>query len=78
MEITKYQKGLMEHTISGPGRNWFGTSKNCEDGIEFEKLVKAGLATSETPPAWMGDDVIYRLTLDGIAKIEPAPTKGGL
>lgn len=63
--ITKYQKDLMEHTISGPNRNWFGTSKNCKDGIEFEKLVNAGLATSEMPPAWMGDDVIYRLTKSG-------------
>ena len=55
----------MKHTFSGSDRNWFGTSKNCGDGVEFEKLVKAGLATSETPPAWMGDDVIYRLTKAG-------------
>jgi len=65
MEITIYQRQLMEHTISGPNRNWFGTSKNCLDGKEFERLVAAGFATSETPPAWMGDEVIYRLTPDG-------------
>ena len=69
MKITKYQKSIMEHTISGPNRNWFGTSKNCKDGIEFEKLVAAGLATSEIPPAWMGDEVIYRFTPTGKAAI---------
>ena len=65
MELSKYQRGLMEHTISGTNRNWFGTDKNCVDSIEFEKLVAAGLATAETPPVWMGDDVIYRLTPAG-------------
>jgi len=69
MIITKYQKNLMEHTTSGPNRNWFGTSKNCKDGIEFEKLVTAGLATSETSPTWMGDGVIYRLTKSGKATL---------
>lgn len=64
-EITKYQKDLMSHTISGPDRNWFGTSFDCKDSIEFEKLVNAGYATRETPPSWMGDDVIYRLTKKG-------------
>jgi len=65
MIITEYQKDLMKHTINGPSRNWFGTSKNCKDGREFAKLVDAGLATSEIPPAWMGDEVIYRLTMAG-------------
>ena len=25
-EISNYQRDLMRHTISNPGRNWFGTS----------------------------------------------------
>lgn len=65
MELTVYQRALMEHTISGHNRNWFGTSLGDEDSDEFEKLVKKGLATSEIPPSWMGDDVIYRLTDEG-------------
>ena len=65
MGITDYQRKIMEHTISGPNRNWFGTSWNCKDSTEFEKLVECGLATKEMPPAWMGDDVIYRLTAEG-------------
>ncbi len=65
--ITDYQKRLMEHTISGPNRNWFGTDKACKDGQEFDKLVEMGYATAETPPSWMGDDVIYRLTPEGKA-----------
>lgn len=65
MIITEYQKDLMRHTVSGLNRNWFGTLINCKDGIEFEKLVSVGLATSEKPPSWMGDDVIYRLTKAG-------------
>jgi len=28
------------------------------------------LATAETPPAWMGDDVIYRLTEEGKAALQ--------
>jgi len=65
MKISKYQKKIMEHAISGPGRNWFATSFDCKDSIEFEKLVKAGYATSEETPSWVGDDVIYRLTTEG-------------
>jgi len=65
MDITKLQKGLMEHTISEPNRNWFATSLNCENSVEFEKLVLVGYATKEVPPSWMGDDVIYRLTHKG-------------
>jgi hypothetical protein len=63
--ITEYQRQLMKHTVSGPNRNWFGTGFNCKDSVEFEKLVVLELATKETPPAWMGDDVIYRLTQKG-------------
>jgi len=65
MKISKYQKELMQHTISGHDRNWFGTGLDCKDAEEFEKLVDAGYATKETPPTWMGDDVIYRLTSAG-------------
>ena len=65
MNITDYQREIMEHTISGPNRNWFGTDFKCKDSTEFEKLVEGGLATKETPPSWMGDDVIYRLTTEG-------------
>ena len=65
----------MEHTISGPDRNWFGTGYDCEDSREFEKLVKDGYATSEKPPAWMGDDVIYRLTKKGKDFINPRPNE---
>ena len=69
MQLTKNQIDLMQHTISGPGRNWFGTSFNTDNSAEFEKLVKLDLATKETPPSWMGDDVIYRLTQKGKNKI---------
>jgi len=72
MEITNFQRSLMEHTISDPGRNWFGTSFDCEDSVEFEKLVLAGYASKETPPSWMGDDVIYRLTPEGRRALEEA------
>jgi len=65
MEITDYQRGLMEHTISGPNRNWFGTGYGCKDSDEFEKLVESGYATKEEALSWMGDDVIYRLTSAG-------------
>jgi len=67
MELTKLQKDIMAHTIKGPDRNWFGTNYGCADSDAFEKLVDAGLATKEEPPAWMGDDVIYRLTSAGKA-----------
>jgi len=69
MELTKLQRQIMEHTVSGTGRNWFGTSYGCKDSDAFEELVKAGLATKEEPPAWMGDDVIYRLTPEGKAAL---------
>ena len=69
MEITTLQRQLMEHTIKGSNRNWFGTSLGCEDNIEFKKLVSAGLSISETPPKWMEDEVIYRLTPDGKRRI---------
>jgi hypothetical protein len=65
MKITKLQRSLMEHAISDPDRNWFGTNFDCEDSDEFEKLVLAGYASKETPPSWMGDDVIYRITPEG-------------
>jgi len=65
MELTKNQKDLMAHTISGHDRNWFGTDKSCKDSKEFELLVSADFATAETPPSWMGDEVIYRLTKKG-------------
>ncbi len=65
MKLTKLQREVMAHTISGPNRNWFGTGLGCPDSDAFEELVEAGLATKETPPSWMGDDVIYRLTEAG-------------
>ena len=70
MELTNNQIAIMKHCISGPNRNWFGTSFNCKDSKDFEKLVDAGLATKESPPAWMGDDVIYRLTDKGRKSIK--------
>jgi len=70
MEITKAQKQLMRHTIAADNvneeRNWFGTDIGCKDAIEFDKLVEGGLATKHGGPLWSGDDVIYRLTEDGI------------
>lgn len=69
MELTKLQIEIMEHTVSGPDRNWFGTSYGCQDSKAFEDLVAKGLAMKEEPPAWMGDDIIYRLTKEGKAAI---------
>ena len=65
--VTDYQKRLMEHTVSGPNRNWFGTDKAGKDGQEFDKLVELGYATAENAPSWSGDDVMYRLTPEGKA-----------
>jgi hypothetical protein len=69
LKLTKLQKSIMEHAISGPNRNWFGTNYGCADSDAFEELVVAGLATKEEPPAWMGDDVTYRLTPRGKAAL---------
>ncbi len=55
----------MEHTVSGPDRNWFGTGYGCEDSKEFEKLVKLGFAVSQKAPCWTCDDVVYQLTSEG-------------
>jgi len=68
MEITEFQQGLMKHALGAndkSDRNWFGTDLGCKDSEEFEKLVKGGYATKHTPPSWMGDDVIYRVTPKG-------------
>ena len=65
MELTKNKIGLMLHTVSGPNRNWFGTSYGCHDSDEFEELVKEGYATKQNAPTWMGDDVVYFLTDKG-------------
>lgn len=43
--ISDYQRSLMEHTISGPDRNWFGTDLDCKDSLEFKELVGMGYAT---------------------------------
>ena len=72
MELTKLHKDLIDHTIGGPNRNWFGTSYGCRDSIAFEELVEAGYATKELPPSWMGDDVIYRLTIAGKTALKAA------
>jgi hypothetical protein len=68
--LTKNQIALMEHTISGPDRNWFAIGLGNSDSDEFEKLVGMGLATSEKAAPWMGDDVIYRLTKEGKGAIQ--------
>lgn len=63
--LTEHQIEVMKHTVSDPGRNWFGTSYNNEDSDAFEELVKEGYATKHEPASWMGDEVIYRLTQKG-------------
>jgi hypothetical protein len=73
MDLTKNQIDLMKHTVSERSRNWFGTNYRTPDSAEFEKLVEHGLATKEEPPAWMGDDVIYRLTSAGKKAIAAEP-----
>ena len=80
-ELKQNQKELMWHTIGlgrGGNRNFFWTSLGNKDSIEFEKLVESGLAGKRTPPAWMGDEVIYFLTDAGIESAEesfPKPEK---
>jgi len=71
-ELTKYQIDMMRHTVSDPGRNWFGTNYGGKDSDEFEKLVKSGHATKQRAASWMGDDVIYSLTDEGKAAIKKA------
>ena len=73
MELTKNQRSIMEHTISGGKRNWFGASYGYQDSDDFEKLVESGHATKEKPPCWMGDDVIYRLTEKGKDLLKEIP-----
>jgi len=63
-ELSKNQVAIMDHTASRPG-NWFATSLGCKDSNDFEELVKLGYAISEPAKSWMGDDVIYRLTVKG-------------
>ena len=63
--LTKRQLEVMTHTVSSPDRNWFGTSYDCQDAVIFGELISRGLATAETAPDWMGDDVIFRLTDKG-------------
>ena len=65
IKLTDFHIELMKHTVSDPNRNWFGTSYGGKDSKAFEELVEVGYATSENPPSWMGDDVIYRLTTIG-------------
>lgn len=64
-KVTTEHISLMEHTIKGPDRNWFGTDKGCRDANKFDELVKMGYATAELRMSWMCDDVIYRLTKKG-------------
>lgn len=70
--ITKIQRDLMKHTISGYDRNWFGTTFDSDNAKEFDKLAKIGLVTSSKPPSWMGDDIIYRLTDEGKKELKKA------
>ena len=65
MELTKLQKELMAHTISGPNRNWFDADADSRDSKSFEGLVKEKFATKEQAPEWMGGGIIYRLTSKG-------------
>lgn len=46
-----------------PPRNHF-VSDGCD--VHWRDLVKAGLATVETPPSWSIGSALYRLTADGI------------
>jgi hypothetical protein len=64
-KLTKKHLEIMVHTVSSPGRNWFGTGYDCSDAVLFGELVSQGLATAETAPNWMGDDVIFSLTDKG-------------
>ncbi len=68
--ITENQRKLMQHTISGPGRNWFATGYDSEDSLEFEKLVKLDFAVSQKAPCWTCDDVVYQLTSEGMQQLK--------
>ena len=72
MEISKLQRQLMDHTMSNGGRNWFATGEQDADARAFDELVECGLATSTPAAKWMGDDVIYRLTPEGISRQKKA------
>ena len=65
MNITKHQKELMKHTVSGPNRNWFATNYWGKDSDNFELLIADGYARKQGAPSWSGDDVIYSLTDKG-------------
>lgn len=71
--LTKNQIGIMKHTVSDRDRNWFGTSKGCQDANDFDELVKLGFAEEHQPPSWSGDTALYSLTEEGkkiVNKIE--------
>ena len=77
MDISNYQRGLMAHTVSDPGRNWFGTGKG-KDATEFDDLVRGGMAIKRAAPSWSGDEVIYSLTRMGkkyLVDTTPEPPK---
>ena len=61
-ELSKNQINIMKHTISDHNRNWFGTSKGCQDANDFDQLVGLGLAEERNPPSWSGDTALYILT----------------
>lgn len=63
--LTKNQIGIMKHTVSDRERNWFGTSKGCQDANDFDQLVKLGFAVDRQPPPWSGDTALYSLTEEG-------------
>jgi len=65
MELTKIQSELMDHALSGPNWHCFLTDKKCSDGIEFEKLAKAGYAESRNAPSWVCGDTFYWVTKKG-------------
>ena len=68
--IDKYQFGLMAHTMSDGGRNWFGTSDNTKDCCALNDLVDKGLATKREAPSFWGDDWVFSLTEEGIKALE--------
>jgi hypothetical protein len=78
MEISNHELEIMRHTISGPNRNWFGTSEKSKDCAPFDRLCGLGLATKSPAPSFWGDDFVFSLTEKGremVIENEPIPPK---
>ncbi len=69
--MTPQQIALARHALGLPNkhrqsfRNWFVTSDGCADFLEWEAMVKDGLARRRGPMEVFGGDYLYHLNRSG-------------